>query len=104
MKHNANDNVNRYKVWLVAKGYAQTQWVDYQETFVLVANMTTIRIIIALVATKGWNLHQMDVKNAFLLGELDEEVYMVQLPGFKSSMHLTVVCQIKKPLRPQAGT
>ena len=60
--------------------------------------MTTIRTMIALAATKGWHLHQMEVKNAFLQGELEEEVYMIQPPGFGSTTHPIVVCRLKKPL------
>ena len=75
--------VNRYKARLVAKVYAQAHNVDYEETFVLVANMTTMRTVTTLAAAKG-HLHQMDVKNAFLQGKLEEEVYMVQPSGFKS--------------------
>ena len=73
------------------KGYAQTYEVDYEETFAPVAKMTTIRMVITLAAAKGWHLHQMDVKNAFLQGELDEEVYVVEPPGFKSSTHTQAV-------------
>ena len=86
MKYNADGTVNRYKAKLVAKGYAQTHGVDYEETFAPVAKMTTIRTVIVLATAKGWDLHQMDVKNDFLQGELDE-VYMVQPPSFKSSTH-----------------
>jgi len=70
IKHNANGSVNRYKARLVAKGYAQTYGIDYEETYSLVAKMTTIRAIIAMAAAKGWSLHQMDVKNVFFHGDL----------------------------------
>ena len=69
------------------KGYAQTHGVNYEETFVPVANMTTIRTIIALATAKGWHLHQVDVKNAFLQGELEEEVFIIQPPSLESSKH-----------------
>ena len=58
----------------------------------------TIRTVIALVVAKGWHLHQMDIKNVFLQGELEEEVYMVQPPNFESNIHLKAICQLKKPL------
>ena len=66
--------------------------VDYEETFAPMAKMTTVRTVIALAAAKGWHLHQMDVKNAFPQGELEEEVYMVQPPNFNSSTHPKAVC------------
>ena len=71
VKYNVGGSVNRYKVWLIAKGYAQTHSVDYEETFAPVAKMTTIWTVIALAVTKGWHLHQIDFKNAFLQGELE---------------------------------
>ncbi len=74
IKHNVDGSVSRYKSKLVAKGYAQTYGIDYEETYSLVAKMTTIRVIIAMAATKGWSLHQMDVKNVFLHGDLQEDV------------------------------
>jgi len=70
IKHNANGYVSRYKTRLVAKGYAQTYGIDYEETYNPVAKMTTIKAIIAMAATKGWSLHQMDAKNDFLHGDL----------------------------------
>jgi len=70
IKHNADGFVNRYKARLVAKGYAQTYGIDYEETYSPVAKMITVRAIIAMAVTKGWSLHQMDVKNVFLHGDL----------------------------------
>jgi hypothetical protein len=70
VKHNADGSVSRYKARLVAKDYAQTYGIDYEETYSPVAKMTTVRIIIAMVVAKGWSLHQMDVKNVFLHGDL----------------------------------
>ncbi len=70
VKHNANGFVNRFKAKLVAKGYAQTCGIDYEETYSPIAKMTTIRAIIAMAIAKGWSLHQMDVKNVFFHGDL----------------------------------
>ena len=74
MKYNADGSVNWYKAWLVVKGYALTHGVDYEETYGPVVKMTTIQTVLTLVATKGWHLHQTNVKNAFLQCDL-EEVY-----------------------------
>ena len=95
VKYNAGGSVNRYKDGLVAKGYAQTHSVDYEQT--LIANMTTVWTVIALAVAKGWHLHHMDVKKDFLEGKL-EEVYMVQPLDFESYIHPKVVCRLKKPL------
>jgi hypothetical protein len=70
VKHNVDGSMNRYKTRLVAKGYVQTYGIDYKETYSLVAKMTTIRTNIVMTSTKGWSLHQMDVKNVFLHGDL----------------------------------
>jgi hypothetical protein len=66
----------------VARGFSQIEGVDYDETFALVARYTSIQSIIALVASMGWKLHQMDVKTTFLNGEIEEEVYNEQPNGF----------------------
>ena len=98
VKYNVDDTVNHCKVGLIAKSYAQTHGIDYEETFAPVAKMTTIQIVLALAVEKGWHLPQKDVKNAYLQGELEDEVYMVQPPGFKLRSHPHAVCQLKKPL------
>jgi hypothetical protein len=70
VKHNVDGFVSRYKARLVTKGYAQTYGINYEKTYSPVAKMTTIRVIIAMATIKGWSLHQMDVKNVFLHGDL----------------------------------
>ena len=75
-------SVDRYKVRLVAKGYAQEKGIDFDETFAPTYRMTTIRSICALAAHNGWNVHQLDIKTAFLNGDFHEEVYVVQPHDF----------------------
>ncbi len=70
VKHNVDGSVSRYKARLVAKGYAQIYGINYEETYSLVAKMTIVRTIITMVVAKGWFLHQMNVKNVFLHGDL----------------------------------
>jgi len=98
VKHNADRSMNRYKTRLVAKGYAQTYGIDYEETYSPIAKMTTVRAIITMAIAKGWSLHQMDVKNVFLHGDLQEEVYMEQPPGYVDQTHFNLVCRLKKAL------
>jgi hypothetical protein len=98
VKHNVDGSVSKYKAQLVAKGYAQTYGIDYEETYNLVAKMTVVRAIIVMVAAKGWSLHQMDVKNVFLHGDLQEEVYMEQSPSYVNQTHPNLVYRLKKTL------
>ena len=82
VKVNPDGSIARLKALLVAKGYAWTYGVDYFDTFSSVAKLTSFRLFISLATTHGWDLHQLDIKNVFLHGDLMEEVYMVQPPGF----------------------
>ena len=77
MKYNADGSVRLSKARLVAIGYAHTHRIDYDETFTPMAKMTIIRVVLVVATARGWHLHQMDVKNAFLQGDLEEQVSMV---------------------------
>jgi hypothetical protein len=82
LKTNENGEVVRFKARLVAGGHRQTAGVDYAETFAPVARLTSLRMLFALGATNGWEVHHMDVSTAFLHGDIDVDVYMNQPPGF----------------------
>ena len=98
VKHKANGSVERYKARLVAKGYTQTYGVDYQETFSLIEKLNTVRVLISLATNLDWLLHQFDVKNSFLHGDLEEEVYLDIPPSFVSSTQEKIVCKLQKAL------
>jgi hypothetical protein len=80
VKKNEHGDVVRHKARLVVKGYAQRQGVDYDEVFAPVARLEAVRLLLALAADEGWQVHHMDVKTVFLNGELQEEVYVQQPP------------------------
>uniref|UniRef100_A0A5B6Z677 Putative polyprotein n=1 Tax=Davidia involucrata TaxID=16924 RepID=A0A5B6Z677_DAVIN len=98
IKQKADGTIDRYKARLVAKGFTQTYGIDYQETFAPVAKMNSVRVLLSCAANQGWLLHQLDVKNAFLHGDLEEEVYMEMPPGFSSQTTNGKVCRLKKAL------
>jgi hypothetical protein len=84
------DRLADTKARLVSKGFQQVHGIDYDETFAPVVKMDSIRLALSIVETKGWEVHQMDVKNAFLHGDLSEEIYMEQPQGFIQDSSLVV--------------
>ena len=98
VKLNPDGSLHRLKARLVAKGYSQAYGIDYDETFSPVAKMPSVRICISLAAINHWPLHQLDIKNAFLNGVLEEEVYMEQPPGFVVKEEASKVCRLRRSL------
>jgi hypothetical protein len=92
IKLRANGSIERHKARLVALGNRQEYGLDYEETFAPVAKMTIVRTIMAIAVSKGWSLSQMDVKNAFLHGDLKEEIFMSPPPGLFPSSSVEVCC------------
>ncbi|GJX07078.1 retrovirus-related pol polyprotein from transposon TNT 1-94, partial [Tanacetum coccineum] len=81
-KIKADGTIDKYKARLVIKGYRQREGLDYFDTYSPVTRITSIRMILAIAALRNLEVHQMDVKTAFLNGDLEEEIYMNQLEGF----------------------
>jgi hypothetical protein len=82
LKKDASGQIVKYKTRLVANGYAQREGIDFDEVFAPVARLDSVRLLLALAAQEGWLVHHIDVKSAFLNGDLIEEIYVVQSPGF----------------------
>ncbi|KAF5797362.1 putative RNA-directed DNA polymerase [Helianthus annuus] len=93
-----HDGAKRYKARLVVKGFQQKEGIDFNEIFSPVVKMTTIRLVLSIVAAEGLHLEQLDVKTAFLHGDLEEDIYMTQPEGFRVKGKENLVCKLKKSL------
>ncbi|CAL9247936.1 unnamed protein product, partial [Arabidopsis halleri] len=98
IKYHPDGRLQRYKSRLVAKGFHQRYGVDYAETFSPVIKSTTIRLVLDIAVASSWPIKQLDVNNAFLQGELTEEVYMTQPQGFIDKDRPQHVCKLRKPI------
>ena len=99
IKTRSDGTVDHYKAHLVAKGFTQEYGIDYEETFAPVARLSSVHTLIAVSASKHWPLFQMDVKNAFLNGELTKEVYMQLPPRFSHPLGFShKVCRLRRAL------
>ncbi|GJY28831.1 zinc finger, CCHC-type containing protein [Tanacetum coccineum] len=97
-KMKVDGSIDKYKARLVIQGFRQKEGIDFFDTYAPVARISTIRLLLALAAIHDLVIHQMDVKTAFLNGDLDEEIYMKQPEGFVMPGHESKVCKLKKSL------
>src|SRR3954466_15320608 len=97
-KTDAKGNITIYKSRLVGKGFRQIQGVDYDETFSPVANLKSVRILLAIAAFFDYEIWQMDDKTAFLNGDIEKELYMVQPKGFVDPKDADKVCKLQQSI------
>ena len=95
---NEHDGSKRYKARLVVKGFRQKESIDFIEIFSLVVKMSTIKLVLGMVAAKNLHLEQLDVKIAFLHSDLEEDLYMIQLEGFVVQGQENLVYKLRKSL------
>ena len=98
VKRKVDGSIDRFKARLVAQGYTQEAGLDYDEIFAPVARYSSIRSVLAIANQFDWELHQMDVKSAFLNGNLENEIYMNQPEGYIDKEYPNMVCRLRKSL------
>uniref|UniRef100_A0ACD5Z1Q6 Uncharacterized protein n=1 Tax=Avena sativa TaxID=4498 RepID=A0ACD5Z1Q6_AVESA len=98
LKRDEAGAIVKHKARLVARGFVQQEGVDFDDAFAPVARMESVRLLLALAAQEGWRVHHMDVKSAFLNGDLKEEVYVHQPPGFAIPGKEGKVLRLRKAL------
>lgn len=98
LKKDAEGKIIKYKARLVAKGYTQEHVIDFDEVYAPVTRLETVRLLLALAAKNKWQVHHMDVKTAFLNGEVEENVYVAQPDGYERKGREHLVYKLKKAL------
>jgi hypothetical protein len=98
IKENSDGSLNKLKARLIAHGFTQQYGIDYMETFSPIVKPATVCLVLSLVDSKGWDIRQIDISNAFLHGVLDENAYMQQPPGFQDPSWPHHVCKLSKAI------
>jgi histone deacetylase 1/2 len=98
IKRRPDGTIDHYKARLVAKGFKQRHGIDYDDTYSPIVNPATIHVILSLAVTQWWHMRQLDVDNAFLHGFLEEDVYMLQPPGYVDHHYPHYICKLQKSL------
>ena len=98
LKYHPDGTVARHKARLVARGFTQAHGIDYTETFSPVFCMNSIHVLLSLVVKLNWSLHQLNLYNAFLYGDLTEQVFMEQPPGYVAQGETSQVCLLRRAI------